>query len=205
MLKMKNYVFVGDSVTDSDRKRSKKYAHTEAALGNGWVKVLAQSALKDHRVWNRGFSGYKVADTLVDADSWPESVEKADITTLMIGINDIWHTFKHNAAYKEPEIMKCFESLVGSLKSRSTKLVVMEPVWLLVGEVDERWLPKMASLFTSFERVCERQSVQWLSLQESLHEAAKDQPEGYLFDGVHPSDKGHRWLAKQWLAKVPTT
>ncbi|MFQ3283223.1 SGNH/GDSL hydrolase family protein, partial [Reinekea sp.] len=87
---MKHFVFIGDSVTDSNRKRSKKYAGTEAALGHGWVKILAETALSDHSVWNRGFSGYRTADILIDSDIWPEEVFTADVTTLMVGINDIW-------------------------------------------------------------------------------------------------------------------
>jgi lysophospholipase L1-like esterase len=201
---VKNFVFVGDSVTDCDRKRSKKYAHTEAALGHGWVKILAQTVLAEHVVWNRGYAGYRTADTLIDQDSWPESLDHADVTTLMIGINDIWHTLKQDLPYDEDEIVKHFERLVSELKTRSDSLIIMEPVALVYDEVDERWLPKMKSLFTKFKTLADYHQVQWLSIQSEITVAAGESPGVYLFDGVHPSEIGHQWIAKRWAENVPT-
>ena len=202
---MKNFVFIGDSVTDCDRKRSKKHAETEGALGHGWVKILAHSTLKHHKVWNRGFSGYRTADILTEPECWPVCVKQADVTTLMVGINDIWHTIKQCSAYNEDEIVDHFETLVKQLKVKTKTLIVLEPVALLIEDVDEYWLPKMSSLFSLFKEVADQQGAQWIPLQTQLERVARPQLADYLFDGIHPSPKGHQWIAQQWSAQVPTT
>ncbi|MDN3649080.1 GDSL-type esterase/lipase family protein [Reinekea marina] len=199
----KQFIFVGDSVTDCHRKRALRHQKTEAALGHGYVKMLALGALKTHQVWNRGFAGYKTVDTLVDQDSWPKQVLKADCTTLMIGINDIWHALKRNEDVDIESSVSHFNRIVQTIKARSSHCMVMEPIALPFGEVTRRWLPIMANLFKEYQGVCEDNDLCWIPLQHLLELERK--PEKYLEDGVHPTQLGHQWIAQQWLAHISPT
>lgn len=205
-----NLVFLGDSVTDCSRKRAAKYQQHEAALGNGWVRFVnktLQAAQTDLQLWNRGFSGCLTAEVMTHQDWWPQVEDqaiRAELTTLMIGINDVWHPFWRARPHDMPAVTAAFEQLLLELKRRSTQVLVIEPIALPIGEVTQSWWPILDQLSDMQQQVCQQQSVHWLPLQNALVQSAQAHPVDYLADGVHPTDLGHRWLAKQWRGYVQT-
>ena len=198
------YVFSGDSVTDCARKRAQRFANTPQALGHGWVSHLVTTLSAANRqsvIYNRGFSGCRIADLRNQSDWWPESVQ-ASLTTLMIGINDVWHPIWKQQPHRIAQALAAFNNLVLALKSCSEQVLVLEPVALPTGEVDGQWWSPLQQLTDGQQRICEALDVPWLALQDKLLRDAHGHCADYLHDGVHPTDLGHRWLAKQWLAFV---
>lgn len=205
---LQTFIFCGDSVTDCARKRALRYEGQEAALGNGWVHYVnrALSArYQDHfQIWNRGFSGSLTQELMTHDHWWPlvnDQNVQASVTTLMIGINDIWHPFWKSRPHEIENALHAFQELLLTLKKRSQTILVLEPIALPCGDVNHQWWEPLNDLSEGQESVVKKvDSCEWLPMQELLMKDAHRAYEDYLYDGVHPSDLGHRWLAKQWLS-----
>jgi lysophospholipase L1-like esterase len=196
---------MGDSVTDCSRKRSAKKDGTIEGLGTGWVHYSHKtitSSQKDIQFWNRGYSGTLTRELLHQERWWPMDNEleiNADVTTLMVGINDIWHPFWKNRNHDIAHVLVEFEKVIETLKSRSSTLVVGEPIALPCGEVTQQWWMPLDELTKGQAQICKEHDVYWWPLQESIMSDAHGKSEEYLSDGVHPTDLGHRWLSRKWL------
>ena len=206
---MPRLLFLGDSVTDCARKRARRYQGTPAAQGKGWVHHLDKSLVArygDLQCWNRGFSGCLIADLMNQPDWWPGQgegkPEAMELTTLLIGINDIWHPFWHASAHHIDRSLASFRLLLETAQRHSERLVVCQPFALPCGEVSAPWWPLLASLSNGQQAICSDLGVHWLPMQEELLSAAQGKLTDYLIDGVHPTDLGHHWLAGRWLSFV---
>lgn len=203
-------VFCGDSVTDCARKRAARYEDQETALGNGWVhyvhRAMSARYQDQFRLWNRGFSGSLTQEIMTQDLWWPEATEQnvqSSLTTLMIGINDIWHPFWKSQPHEIESALQAFQELLKALIERSQRVLVLEPIALPCGDVNHQWWEPLDDLSKGQEMlVGSLADCEWLPLQESLLKDAHRAYEDYLYDGVHPSDLGHRWLSKQWLNAV---
>lgn len=90
------FVFAGDSLTDMGRKREYDDSFP-FALGNGYVFFAADLLYEDdtnNKVINRGISGDKITD-LNDRFDKDIVSQNADVVTILIGVNDIWHYLDH--------------------------------------------------------------------------------------------------------------
>jgi len=206
---MPKLVFIGDSVTDCARKRARRYQGTAAALGKGWVHHIDKSLaarFADLQCWNRGFSGGQSADLMHKPDWWPCRVEgmpeAVELSTVLIGINDIWHPFWRDTPHHLDRALEGFRLLVETIKTRSDRIVVCEPFALPCGEVTADWWPLLQALSTGQEAICVELGLSWCPLQEALFAAVRGKPTDYLLDGIHPTDLGHRWLAGRWHSFV---
>jgi len=120
----------------------------------------------------------------------------------MIGINDIWHPFWRENPHQIDDVLHAFNQLVGQLKKQADVVIVLEPVALPCGEVTQHWWPLLSDLSEGQQKICNENQVHWLPLQNELLKDAEGKVIDYLGDGVHPTDLGHRWLAKQWIGYV---
>src|SRR5471030_622302 len=84
------WIFVGDSITDATR-----YACPEK-LGDGYVRMVrdwlyASDPVSAPRVINAGICGDKITDL---QKRWKMDVlaHQPDLVSVMIGINDVWHS-----------------------------------------------------------------------------------------------------------------
>jgi lysophospholipase L1-like esterase len=202
---MKNFVFLGDSVTDCSRKRAQRFESELSGLGNGWVQYVNKTiAASNHdvRVWNRGFAGSLTKELMSQEAWWPvEEAQpiEAEVSSLMIGINDIWHPFWRGGAHDVEGAVQACRDIVIELQKRTNIVIVIEPIALPVGDVTQQWWPFLSKLTEAQEQLCKQEGIHWLPLQEALMKSAQGRNEDYLVDGVHPTDLGHRWIAKQWI------
>ncbi|MGB0769010.1 MAG: GDSL-type esterase/lipase family protein [Phycisphaeraceae bacterium] len=94
----------GDSITDAGRKRDNLDANNMDALGKGYASLIAYHLLtankdKKLKLYNRGISGHKVPD--LDGRWERDCIElKPDVLSIMIGVNDYWHTVAFGSKYK---------------------------------------------------------------------------------------------------------
>lgn len=205
---MNELIFLGDSVTDCQRKRAERYDQTEAGYGNGWVRFVAShlsSSGQAPKIWNRGYSGCLTEELSSQERWWPQEDQQnrhPDVATLMIGINDIWHPFWKEYDHQLDQVLEAYRALVLTLKDRAKLVVLMEPVALLCGDVSAQWWQPLEQLTLGQATIAKELKVQWVPLQTALQRQAEGRPEEYLYDGVHPTELGHRWLAEQWLRAV---
>ena len=202
---MSHWIFLGDSVTDCQRKRARRFQGQPDALGQGWVRYVAQKLAANGRdvdVWNRGYSGALTHELMHQVDWWPDQEGEpltADLASLMIGINDVWHPFWKGTAHSIDASLEAYEHLISVLKSRARQVVLVEPVALPCGDVTQDWWGPLNELTAGQQKLAEAAGCLWVPMQEALMHDARGRYAEYLHDGVHPTDLGHRWLSIRWL------
>jgi lysophospholipase L1-like esterase len=200
-------LFQGDSITDMGRDRRRQDITNDArALGNGYAFLAASEILAEYpgakpQIYNRGISGNKVFQL---AERWDaDCLElKPDIVSILIGVNDYWHTFKHG--YEGT--VETYENDLGALLERTQNnlpgvtLVICEPFVLRCGEVDEKWFPAFDAYRTAAKRTAARFDTIFVPFQSMFDDAIKNAPPEYWSaDGVHPTIAGAYLMAQAWL------
>lgn len=205
---MTDLVFLGDSVTDCQRKRAERFEQTPAGLGHGWVHYVARELLagsEQTSVWNRGYSGCLTAGLMTQDRWWPQRNGhnvQAGLASLMIGINDIWHPFWKQTPHRLEHALTAYYELVATIQARSAQVVLCEPVALPCGDVQQAWWPLLKTLTEGQAAIARELNCIWVPLQDAMKTRAEGHFADYLYDGVHPTDSGHRWLSQQWLTAV---
>jgi len=203
-------LFQGDSITDAGRDRaSEKNANNPRAMGNGYVFIAASQLLAEHSdanlsIYNRGISGNKVFQL---ADRWDKDciVLKPDVVSILIGVNDIWHTL--NGSYKGT--IEIYERDYRALMDRTrrelpgVKLVICEPFVLRCGAVNDKWFPEFDHYRATAKKIAADFNAIFVPFQSMFDAAVKNSPPNYwAADGVHPSMAGCHLMAQAWLKTV---
>lgn len=203
-------LFQGDSITDTGWSREKGGTpNNQAALGSGYAWLAAASLLTDRskdglKVYNRGISGHKVFQL---AERWQRDCLdlKPNVLSILIGVNDIWHTLNGN--YKGT--VQIYENDYRALLERTrkalpqVKLVVCEPFVLKCGAVNDKWFPEFDAYRAAASRVAKDAGAVFVPFQSMFDTAIQFAPaEHWAKDGVHPSSAGAALMAHTWLKCV---
>jgi len=202
-------LFQGDSVTDNGRSRTALGANNAGALGNGYPLLVASAMLRDQpkadwEFFNRGVSGNKVPDLEARWEVDALAI-KPDVLSILIGINDYWHTKTKAYTATAAEFETQFNALIARTKAAlpNARLVIMEPFVMKVGSVDDSWYPAFPERQAIVARIAKRVSATWVPLQAAFDSAARDTgPAHWAADGVHPTPAGHALIADRWRATV---
>lgn len=203
-------LFQGDSITDAGRNRERQWANDASSFGLGYAGLLAaeilhEAAAKDLKVYNRGISGNKVFQL---ADRWQEDCLdlKPSILSILIGVNDYWHTrdwdYQGTVETYERDLRSLLERTMDQLPQ--LKLVICQP-FILTGTsaVDDSWLEPFGQYQAACRRVADDFSATWVPFQEAFDHALDSAPASYwAHDGVHPSMAGSALMAATWLKAV---
>jgi lysophospholipase L1-like esterase len=207
-------LFQGDSITDAGRSRDKdkmSAPNNQPGLGNGYAWFAAASLLVDRPVdglliFNRGVSGNKVFQL---AERWQTDCLdlKPDVLSILIGVNDIWHTLEPKLGYKGT--LEIYENDYHALIERTikalpkVKLVICEPFVLNCGAVKESWFPEFNRYRAAAKRVAEKHRATFVPFQAMFDVAVKfAPPEHWANDGVHPTAAGAALMAHFWMKAV---
>ncbi|WP_382308178.1 SGNH/GDSL hydrolase family protein [Herbiconiux sp. UC225_62] len=192
-------LFVGDSVTDCDRRTDPD------GLGDGYVRVLAATPeLAGRTVLNRGISGNRVVD--LEA-RWADDVLAVDagVVSILIGINDTWRRYDSDDPTSAADFEAGYRRLLAPLAARpGTSIVLMEPFVLPVTPEQSAWRddldPKIAvvrRLAAEFGATLVPTDVELTALAGA---AGAGGAAALAADGVHPTPQGHAAIAAIWLA-----
>lgn len=207
-------LFQGDSITDAGRSRKPEETalpNSHAALGNGYAWLAATELLLSHpndalKIYNRGISGHKVFQL---AERWQADCLdlKPDVLSILIGVNDIWHSLDPKLNYKGT--LETYERDYHALMDRTrkalpkVKLVVCEPFVLRCGAVTEKWFPEFDRYRAAARQVAVKHRATFVPFQTMFDEAVKlAPPEHWAGDGVHPSAAGAALMAHFWVKAV---
>jgi lysophospholipase L1-like esterase len=207
-------LFQGDSITDAGRSRDKEKTSTpnnQPGLGNGYAWLAAAELLVGRpddglKIFNRGISGHKVFQL---AERWQADCLdlKPDVLSILIGVNDIWHSLDPKLNYKGT--VEIYERDYHALVERTrkalpkVKLVVCEPFVLRCGAVNDKWFPQFDKYRAAAKRVADKHHATFLPFQAMFDVAVKyAPPEHWAGDGVHPSPAGAALMAHFWLRAV---
>ncbi|MEN0047809.1 MAG: SGNH/GDSL hydrolase family protein [Bacteroidota bacterium] len=201
-------LFQGDSITDAGRSRGNYYANAGSGMGIGYVQhaathLMGNQPKVDWKIYNRGISGHKVFQL---ANRWEEDALQLqpDLLSILIGVNDFWHTLSHNyegtVENYEQDLTKLLERTKKSLPN--VKLLIGEPFVCDDGTAiaTEKWRLGFPAYQAVSKNIAKQFDAIFIPYQKVFDEARKVAPTSYWCpDGVHPSMAGNYLMAKAWL------
>jgi lysophospholipase L1-like esterase len=203
-------LFQGDSITDAGRDRQQgDKVNSQPAFGGGYAWMAAAELLVSRpddslKFFNRGISGNKVFEL---AARWQEDclALKPNVLSILIGVNDFWHTLKHGYEGTLEKYEGDYHQLLSRTRQAlpDVKLVVCEPFVLRCGEITDEWFPAIEDYLAAAKRVADDAGARFVPFQSMFDQAVKyAPPEHWAADGVHPSPFGAALMAHAWLQAV---
>ncbi len=203
-------LFQGDSITDAGREKEKELPNNPGSFGYGYAFLAASALLnalpeKQLTIYNRGISGNKVFQL---ADRWQKDCLdlKPDVLSILIGVNDYWHTRTGNYDGTIEVYENDYRALLKRTKENQpdVKLVLCEPYYLLnTKAVDKTWVEPMKQYQAVAKKMADEFDTLWVPYQKIYDEAIKHAPATYWSaDGVHPGMPGAQLMAEAWLKVV---
>lgn len=202
-------LFIGDSISDYDRKRP-----VGEGLFNAWGtsyvsdvgSLLTCMYPEEHlRVVNMGISGNQCRNL---EERWQTDVmdQYPDWVSVLIGINDVWRQFDEPEIKEEhvsPEDFRAtYERLIVRTLPHVKGMVLMTPYFMepnkkdpMRARMDEFGLI-VKELAAKYNLICVDLQAGWDKLFEHMHPAA------IAWDRIHPNQSGCMYIAKQFLAAV---
>lgn len=188
-------LFQGDSITDTDRKRE-----DPKDLGQGYVKHVGES-LKGRGLdlINLGISGNQTWDLLARLRSDFLDI-KPDILTILIGINDTWHRGETKDWLEDSVFESNYESVLKAVREElDCKIIILEP-FLLDFENMRHLREDLNTKIDIIRRLARKYTNDYIPLDGIFARlSVKEEPSYWAPDGVHPSEEGHKVIAKALL------
>jgi lysophospholipase L1-like esterase len=200
-------LFQGDSITDAGRKKDNPAFNNPAALGAGYAFMAASDLLlkypgKNLKIYNKGISGNKVYQL---AERWEADCLdlKPNVLSIMIGVNDFWHTLTNNYTGTVQTYQTDLRNLLDRTKQKlpDVKLVIGEPFAVTgVKAVDASWFPAFSQYQQAAREIAASFGAVLIPYQSIFDKAQQAAPGVYwTYDGVHPSLAGARLMAQAWV------
>jgi lysophospholipase L1-like esterase len=162
-------LFQGDSITDAGRSREHAgEANGQPGMGNGYAWLAGSGLLVDHageglQVYNRGISGHKVFQL---SDRWDRDCLELepDVLSILIGVNDIWHSRGDSYDGTVEIYERDFDVLLTRTRAAlpEVELVICEPFVLRCGAVDDTWFPEFDEYRAAARRVADAHTTTWV-------------------------------------------
>lgn len=201
-------LFQGDSITDAGRSRANYYANDGSGMGGGYVyqtvtQLLGQNPAKQLRCYNRGVSGNKVYQ--LDARWDDDCLQlKPDVLSILIGVNDFWHTLDFNYKGTAQTFEQDFRKLLDRTKNAlpEVRLIIGEPFAVKGGTaITSKWYPDFKGYQDAARRIAQDYKAMFIPYQSVFDKALEQAPASYWCpDGVHPSLAGVYLMAQAWMA-----
>ena len=203
-------MFQGDSITDAGRKKDNDQPNNSAALGSGYAflaasGLLLKNAEKDLKIYNKGISGNKVFQL---ADRWDADclAIKPDVLSILVGVNDYWHTLSGNYKGTIQTYRQDYGNLLDRTKQQlpDVQLIIGEPFAVTgVKAVNDKWFPAFNEYRAVAREIADKYQAAFIPYQAIFDKAQKSAPGAYWTkDGVHPSVAGAQLMAEAWLQCV---
>jgi len=195
-------VFIGDSITDADRK-----SRTHRPFGFGYVHFIANSLLARYPAYNlniinRGISGNTIRDL---ENRWQKDCLdlKPDILSILIGVNDIWRQFeegKLSRAVFADEYESTYRKLLDEVKQNfSSRLVICQP-FMFCDDSNNPMFVELRRYIEIVDHIASDYNAVLVPFQKQIDEQIKTvPPPKWSLDSVHPEVWAHSWLAQKWL------
>ena len=193
---MKNFVFLGDSITDAERLWLPEYN----GLGNGYVKILAEKLSGEFTSINKGHDTFTLPFLLRNLKTDCLSFSPAAVS-ILIGINDIGVAKNTGKSLRAQEFASNYDTLIRRLLEASISSVfLLSPFIFSRPQEYLNWLPEVREVENTIENLARQYQLPFLPLQERMQESEKQYGTEMLTpDGIHLTPFGHELLAKWWL------
>lgn len=220
-------LFQGDSITDGNRYKdiSKKW-DLNHQIGHSYVFTVAGTLGRKfpgkYHFINRGVSGDCI-DKIASRWERDTLAEHPDVLSLLIGINgngELDGFYPEGAEAHLSHFDATYRALLDTAKAQNEnlKLVIIEPFFLPVGKYKQSYESFM-KVFSRKQEIIKRIAADYgavfISVQKRLEALVaqsagalaangwdKDPCEYWLWDGIHPTEAMHGYLAELWLCEA---
>ncbi len=201
-------LFQGDSITDAGRDRKNQEPNNTDAIGHGYAlfasgHLLEKYAEKKLTIYNRGVSGNKVFQL---RERWDEDciALKPDVLSILIGVNDYWHTLGGGYKGTLQKFMTDYRELLNYTKQKlpNVQLIICEPYTLKGGGAikPEQWYPMFDEYRKATKTLAEEFHATYVPVQTIYDKAILRAPDRYWApDGIHPGLPGAKLITNGWL------
>jgi lysophospholipase L1-like esterase len=202
-------VFIGDSISDYERKRP-----VGEGLFNAWGRSYiadigsllgAMYPEKHLRVISMVVDGNQVRDLAV---RWQTDVLdlNPDWVTVHIGINDVWRQFDSPEMKEEhtppDEYRKTYEKLIERTLPHVKGMILMAPYFMEPNRKDPM-RARMDEYGAAVKDLAEKYKLLFVDLQSSWDRLFEHMhPCNIAWDRIHPNQIGCMYIAKQFLTAV---
>lgn len=202
-------LFQGDSITDASRNfDNEAMVNDRSMLGYGYplfasARILCDYADKGVKIYNRGISGNKIPQLM---DRWDKDciALKPDVVTILIGVNDFWHTLNGKYEGDAASFEEGYRKLLTYTKKQlpNTRIVICEPFVITGGKAvgDYKWVSEFPKYQAVARKMADEFSLTFIPYQEIFNKALEvAEYSTWSNDGVHPSMMGAQLMADAWV------
>ncbi len=199
-------LFQGDSITNAFRRPDE--INDAYRLGAGYAlmvaaRLMAEGHPRGLQAANRGVSGDRVRDMRARWDA--DAVALApNVISILVGTNDANAAGRGEADSGVEVFVRDYDALLEYTRSSlpDTSLVLLEPFMLPVDIAFPATLVHLAQMQRAVGDLARRHHALFIPMQEAMTSAAGDRPELWMYDGIHPTARGHWLMAQRWLDAV---
>lgn len=205
-------LFQGDSITDAGRSRE-----TNNNLGYGYATLVsAELGFEEpgkYEFINKGIGGNRVVDVYGRINTDIRNIAP-DVMSILIGVNDIWQYYAADPnGTPADRYEKIFDALIEETLAElpDLKIMILEPFVLrgdgtyMLGsggsiERYDEFRARVAELGKRARKIADKYNIPFIPLQAGFDELRNQAPDEYwLWDGVHPTAKGHEFIKREWI------
>ncbi len=200
-------LFIGDSITDCDRKRDEgnDLGRGYVFMAAGWFSLLYPE--KNVRFLNRGIGGNAVEDL---KSRWQADCLdlKPDWISILAGVNDTWRRYfkiKPPSTKSPEDFERDYREILVRTKKHlpNARLIICEQYLLHMPEDRLGWREDFNPKKAIVRKLAKEFADVFIPLDEIFAgAAARKNADFWAPDGVHPSPAGHALIARSWLEAV---
>ena len=202
-------LFIGDSISDYERKRPVGEGLNDA-WGRSYVAdvgaLIGAMYPEEHlRVVNMGVSGDQVRDLRA---RWQTDVIglRPDWVSVLIGINDVWRQFDSpdmpEIHVPPEEFQETYEELIQHTRSLVKGMILMSPFFMEPNRLDPMRV-RMDEYSALVKALANKYGLLFVDLQSAWDDLFRHMhPCSIAWDRIHPNHTGSMYIAKQFLAVV---
>ena len=187
---MKEYIFLGDSITDCD------HIYDPDGLGNGYVHFIADKLVSNqNRILNLGYDGFTISALKRLWNAKISSLNPSCIT-ILIGINDI--ALIKNTGLNPSSALENFqmnyEMLIEIIRQKThCPIILIEPFIFSRPAEYLTWKAEVQKMSEIIQRIAQKYQLHFLSVKSELNDIS------FTTDGIHLTSEGHFVLANLWM------
>jgi len=171
-------------------------------LGIGYAKMASEMLRSEYpdtefEFFNRGIGGNRSHD--LDARWTEDAIElDPDVISILIGINDTWHTVNKGMPHEEFETH--YRSILERVKKETSAKLIMMEQFTLPHPNSEQYHPDVDIKIQITRKLAREFADVYVPVDGILAKACVGADMDKLTsDGVHPKEAGHRIIAKAYV------
>ena len=119
-------------------------------------------------------------------------------------MNDVWHHFAKGVETTNEEFEYNFKTVLERIKNDlNVPIIIIEPFIIDITPELTIMRSELWQKVDIIRRLAREYASEYIALDGSFASACiKHDPTYYSLDGVHPTEEGHKFIARRWLRNI---